>query len=185
MSWIEEIEEENSQGELKRIYQKINSKRGKLSNIMKVQSLMPSAMESHLELYLSMMFEDRHISREDCEIIGVVVSAINGCDYCVNHHAEALSSLWGDEKEVEQLINQLDDLDISPKKDQMIKHVKKLTKRPEKMLKEDVEALRQVGFSDGDILNINMVASYFNFINRIALGTGVDFSKEEMKGYNY
>ncbi len=185
MSWIEEIEEEKSQGELESIYEKIKSKRGKLSNIMKVHSLMPSAMEEHLEFYLSIMFKDRHISREECEMIGVVVSSINGCDYCVNHHAEALAHFWDEEEKIERLIEQGKNLEISKKKDRLIRYVKKLTEVPDKMLEEDVESLREVGYSDEEILNINIVASYFNFVNRIALGTGVDFSEEEMKGYKY
>ncbi len=185
MSWIEEIEEEESQGELENIYEKIKSKRGKLSNIMKVQSLMPEAMKNHLELYMSIMFKDRHISREYCEIIGVAVSSINGCDYCVNHHAEALSHFWKDEEDIERLIDRSEKLNLSRKEDRMIIYVDKLTERPEKIHEKDVEALKEVGFSDEEILNINMVASYFNFVNRIALGTGVDFSEEEMKGYDY
>ncbi len=185
MSWIREIDEEESKNELRMAYEKIKSKRGKLSNIMKVQSLMPEAMEDHLELYLSIMFKNRKLSREYCEMIGVVVSSTNGCDYCVNHHAEALAHFWDDDEKIERLITRPGDLEMSPKKDQMIKYVKKLTKNPNEIQENDIEALREVGFSDDQILNINMVASYFNFVNRIALGTGVEFSDEEMKGYEY
>ena len=39
--------------------------------------------------------------------------------------------------------------------------------------------------TDEDILNINLVVSYFNFVNRIANGLGVEFSEEEVKGYKY
>ncbi len=46
MSWIKEIEKEDAQGELKEIYDDIEQKRGKLSNIMKVHSLNPAAMSS-------------------------------------------------------------------------------------------------------------------------------------------
>jgi len=47
------------------------------------------------------------------------------------------------------------------------------------------ERLRQAGFSDEDILSINLIVSYFNFVNRIALGLGVEFSEAEVRGYNY
>lgn len=47
------------------------------------------------------------------------------------------------------------------------------------------EALRQVGFADEDILDINLIASYFNFVNRIADGLGVEFTPEEVQGYRY
>ncbi len=38
---------------------------------------------------------------------------------------------------------------------------------------------------DEDILLVNLIISYFNFVNRIALGLGVGFSEEEVKGYKY
>lgn len=41
------------------------------------------------------------------------------------------------------------------------------------------------GFSDTDILTINLITSYFNFVNRIALGLGVGFSDDEITGYMY
>ena len=50
----------------------------------------------------------------------------------------------------------------------------KLTLSPNAMTSGDVEALRDVGFSDEQILAANLVASYFNFINRLADGLGVD-----------
>jgi hypothetical protein len=51
--------------------------------------------------------------------------------------------------------------------------------------KEDVEELRKSGFSDENILNINLITSYFNFVILIALGLGVEFSKDKKTGYNY
>ncbi|QXD13835.1 hypothetical protein GQ464_010165 [Rhodocaloribacter litoris] len=53
------------------------------------------------------------------------------------------------------------------------------------MTEADVAALREAGFSDRDILDINLIVSYFNFVNRIASGLGVDFSPEEAGGYRY
>jgi alkylhydroperoxidase family enzyme len=53
------------------------------------------------------------------------------------------------------------------------------------MTGEDVERLRRTGFSDEEILSINLITSYFNFVNRVAEGLGVEFSEEEVQGYNY
>ena len=50
----------------------------------------------------------------------------------------------------------------------------KLTKTPDAMCESDVQRLRSFGFSDEQILAANLVASYFNFINRLADGLGVD-----------
>jgi alkylhydroperoxidase family enzyme len=50
----------------------------------------------------------------------------------------------------------------------------KLTLTPALMNQVDVDALRDVGFTDAQVLAANLVASYFNFINRVADGLGVD-----------
>ena len=51
------------------------------------------------------------------------------------------------------------------------------------MTESDLGELRAVGLSDKDILDLALVTAYFNFVNRIALGLGVDFTPEELTGY--
>jgi alkylhydroperoxidase family enzyme len=55
----------------------------------------------------------------------------------------------------------------------MLAYVEKLTLRPVTVGREDIEALRRVGFDDTAILQINLIASWFNYINRVADGLGV------------
>ncbi len=64
----------------------------------------------------------------------------------------------------------------------MLTYADKLTKTPWDMVEEDVKALRDVDFSDGAILDINQVTSYYAFVNRLADGLGVeleDFWEED------
>ncbi len=56
----------------------------------------------------------------------------------------------------------------------MLVYVDKLTRTPWAMVREDVEALRTVGFSDREILDIVQIAAYFAYVNRIADGLGVE-----------
>ncbi len=55
----------------------------------------------------------------------------------------------------------------------MLGYVEKLTKNPVSVGREDIEHLRSVGFDDTGILQINLIASWFNYINRVADGLGV------------
>ena len=52
------------------------------------------------------------------------------------------------------------------------------------MTESDLGELRAVDLSDKDILDRTLIVSYFNFVNRIAVGLGVDFSADEMSGYS-
>ena len=186
MAWIQIIDEDNATGELKALYDDIVQRRGKMSNIMRVHSLHPSAMQAHMDLYLKIMFSrSGGLRRADRELIATVVSAANGCSYCVNHHAEALLFYWKDEARVEQVKQDYRVLDLPEQTRAMLAYAVKLTEAPASVTEDDVEALRQAGFSDAAILDINLITSYFNFVNRIAEGLGVAFDPEEMSGYKY
>ena len=50
----------------------------------------------------------------------------------------------------------------------------KLTRQPGRIREEEVEKLRAAGLSDRDVLDAVEVIGYFNYINRIADGLGVD-----------
>ena len=63
---------------------------------------------------------------------------------------------------------------ISPQDMAMLDYAHKLTLTPAKMERVDIEALRTAGFSDAAILDICQITGYFNFVNRLADGLGVD-----------
>jgi uncharacterized peroxidase-related enzyme len=62
---------------------------------------------------------------------------------------------------------------ITPQERVMVDYVVKLTKDATKVWKDDIEALRTVGFDDRGILQITLIASWFNYINRVADALGV------------
>ena len=56
----------------------------------------------------------------------------------------------------------------------MLNYAAKLTDRPADIFAKDIEQLRDVGFKDRAILDINQIVAYFAYVNRIADGLGVD-----------
>ena len=58
----------------------------------------------------------------------------------------------------------------------MLDYAAKLTREPWNVREADVVALREAGFPDRDILDVNQVAAYYAYANRVAdgLGIGVD-----------
>ena len=56
----------------------------------------------------------------------------------------------------------------------MLEYSEKLTLRPWDMVEQDVVALREAGFSDSAILDINQVTGYYAFANRLADGLGIE-----------
>jgi uncharacterized peroxidase-related enzyme len=62
---------------------------------------------------------------------------------------------------------------ITPQERVMVDYVVKLTKDATKVWKDDIERLREAGFDDRGILQITLIASWFNYINRVADALGV------------
>ena len=183
MSWIEEIEVGEADGQLAEMYDQLVKQRGKISNILKVHSLNPAAMGNHLDLYMTLMFGRSGLSRLEREAIAVVVSANNECEYCVNHHTEALRHYIDDEETLTMLAS-ADGLEtLEPRLSNIVRHAEKLTTAPGAMTESDLGELRAEGLSDKDILDLTLIVGYFNFVNRIAMGLGVEYSAEEMSGY--
>ncbi len=185
ISWITTIDPEAANGKLKELYSVLQKQRGKISNIMAVQSLHPEAMGAHLNLYLALMFHKGGLKRPEREMIAVVVSAINQCDYCVAHHAAALQFYWKDPQKLKAFIQDFRAVALSARERAILEYAEKLTRTPGEMTEQDLAPLRHAGLNDGEILSIAMITGYFNFVNRIANGLGVAFSDEEVAGYHY
>jgi uncharacterized peroxidase-related enzyme len=63
----------------------------------------------------------------------------------------------------------------------MLDYVVKLTKDATKVWKNDIEGLRKAGFDDRGILQITLIASWFNYINRVADALGVGREEKPTK----
>ena len=185
MAWIKVIEENEGNSELNKVYQRIKNERGKLSNIMKVHSLKPGAMQAHLDLYQSIMFNESSLRRELKEMIAVVVSQLNGCQYCVQHHSEALMHYWKNREKTEGFQEDFESVNLSHQQKNILQFAKKLTREPQSMEEKDVQALKELGLNDQEILEIALIVSYFNFVNRTANGLGVNLTENEIKGYKH
>lgn len=74
---------------------------------------------------------------------------------------------------VEALERDYNTAPITPQERVMVDYVVKLTKDATKVWKNDIEGLRAAGFDDRGILQITLIASWFNYINRVADALGV------------
>ncbi len=75
---------------------------------------------------------------------------------------------------MEQLASDWRQAALSDADQAMLNYAEKLTLRPWDMVKGDVVALREAGFSDTAVLDINQVTGYYAFVNRLADGLGVE-----------
>ena len=100
-------------------------------------------MLTHLELYKSIMFRHKIFSREFMEMIAVVVSKVNNCNYCVNHHAEALNHYWKDEARVKFFIDDYKNLELEEKYNLLLNYAVILTKTLEFITQAPIDELKK------------------------------------------
>lgn len=185
MAYINIIQPEDAKGELKEIYKRLQKSRGKVAEVHKIQSLNPESITAHMDLYMRVMFGKSPLKRAQREMIAVVVSAANKCEYCQLHHGEALNQYWKDEKRVDQLRKDFSNLDLPEIDKRLCTLAHKLTFEPGQVNESEIQSLKKLGLSDRAILDTTLVISYFNFVNRMVLGLGVETNESESKGYSY
>ncbi len=167
---------------LQRAYRRIGGSRGSIAYVHQSQSLNPEAMMAHLDLYMTLIYKESPLTRIQRELIGVVVSYHNKCDYCVTHHYEALKTQWSDAPEVEKII----EADVLSDEDKAIMNFAKIiTLEPHSNSMSNIDELKKHGFNDRAILDIVLVIAYFAFVNRLVLGTGVQLEDESERNYKY
>jgi len=185
MARIQAVGEAQAQGLLEEVYAEVAGKRGRIANVFKVESLNPAVMRAHLGFYMSVMYGKSGLSRQQREMIATTVSNANRCHYCTTHHSEALSKYVKDAATIQAIKTDYGTASIGPKEKAMLAYAMKVTKTPAAVNDGDVEKLRQVGLSDADILDVTLVASYFNFVNRLVLSLGVQLEPAEERKYEY
>jgi uncharacterized peroxidase-related enzyme len=186
MPKIKVIQHEEATGRLKEIYDDLLKKRGKLAEVHKIQSLRPESIVKHMELYMEIMFSKSELSRAEREMIAVITSVANSCEYCQTHHAEALNHYWKNEEKISALKQNFNNAGLTEREEKLCEYAELLTKYPEMTNKTClITSLKDVGLSDEAILDATLVVAYFNFVNRIVLSLAVEVSEQEKAGYNY
>ena len=176
---------DSATGKTKKVYDRILKERGHLANIFIAQGLEPEVLEDHLDLYVHLMIGPGPLSREEREMIAVVVSAANRSAYGAIHHSEALETVEKDPKALYNLMKEFTSKHESPRSKALLAYAAKLTLDPRSITKDDIKDMRDAGLTDEEILRANLIAGYFNFSNRIALGLGVELEEGEARTYKY
>ena len=178
MAWIRTVAYENATGCLRKLYDRIKGPNNNVDNIMMLHSLRPHSMSAHMVIYKHVLHHSNNtVSKWFLEVLGVWVSALNSCAYCVDHHFAGLKRLLGDNPKADAIKAAIDKRDIASaplanKEKLAMRYAEILTRTPAETNKTLIDKLRSAGFSDGEILEINQVVAYFGYANRTVLGLG-------------
>lgn len=178
MTWIETVDYGDSEDELRALYDRIKGPDDNVDNIMLAQSLRPHTMQGHMTLYKYVLHHPRNsLPKAYLEAIGVYVSSLNKCAYCVEHHFAGMARLLNDavrSDAIRQALQHRQPEDVFEGAELAgLQYAGKLTLAAAELTETDIDSLRKAGLDDGQILEINQVTAYFSYANRTVLGLGV------------
>ena len=178
MSFIKTLTYNEADKTLKHAYDRVKGKKGEIDNILRVHSLRPHTLTGHMSLYKNVLHNNNNtLPKWYLECMGVYVSLLNKCDYCVSHHFEGMRKLIKEDTKAnnikEALESDLRSEYLNFKEVSGLIYSRIVTTNPSVVNKSIIEQLHSDGFTDGEILEINQVTAYFNYANRTVLGLGV------------
>ena len=187
-AWIELLSVEGSTGKLKEAFEEAKTPSGKVDNVMRVHSQRPHTMLGHLSLYRSVLHNSENIlPLWFLETVGVYTSLLNSCDYSYTHHCSNMRSLLKNDEYADLIEGALNrktpEEAFSGKELVLLQYTFKLTTNPGAIIFKDVENLKSKGASDGEILEVNQVCSYFCYSNRTINGLGVKLEGDTVGYY--
>ncbi len=111
------------------------------------------------------------------QMIILKISTANDCRYCRVAHTKALEVMGIPQEVVDSMTTDLNVTQVPPLQREMLNFALKTSQDPHSVTDEDFKALRDQGLSDGEIIEIAMVAAASNFLNTWAEISGIDTGK--------
>ena len=186
-AWIEMVDDENADAELSEALTLARTPHGTVDNVMRVHSLRPSTLVGHVVLYRAVLHDDANTLPpwlQEC--IASWVSILNACNYSLANHWANARHLIDDESKADRIERAFEARRpgdaFDARECALFDYAEKLTLTPATVAEPDVEAMRAAGFDDGEILEVNQIVCYFNYVNRSINGLGVT-TEDDVIGY--
>ena len=178
-AWTRGVTPEETEGPLASLFERIRarSSRGQVGHLWQAFGLDPPALEALFHHVQTLLDEPAPLTHAQAELVALVVSATNGCGYCVAHHGPRLARALGDEPLARAVAADYREANLAARDRVLLDYAVALTCEPAERTLEDVERLREYGFDDASIVRATSIASLFNHVNRVASALGVTLER--------
>ena len=146
----------------------VQEKSGFVPNVFLTLAHRPEEFRAFFAYHDALMEKESGLSKADREMIVVVTSGANGCQYCVVAHGAILRIRAKNPRLADQVAVNYRKAEITPKQRAMLDFAMKVATASHAIVDEDFAVLREAGFSDEDIWDIGAVAAFFALSNRMA-----------------
>lgn len=145
---------------------------GFVPNVFKAQAVNGDQFLAWWNYFNLLVNKDGHLSNADRELLAVVVSNVNRCNYCVISHTAALRTYTEDERTSDNVAVNWRQANLPKREATMAAYAEKLTLYPADVVEADLEPLRAVGLDDHQIMELVQVVGMFNLTNRVSTALG-------------
>ena len=147
---------------------KTAAKTGFIPNVMLALAHRPDEWRAFFAYNDALMEREGGLSKGDRELIVVATSAANQCPYCVVAHGAVARIRTKNPLLADQVAVHHPSADISERQRVMLDFALKLAVSPAELEADDLEALRDEGFSEDEVWEIGAITSFFAMSNRLA-----------------
>src|SRR5438270_3777927 len=146
-SWFPVPREQDLPSGLRGLFSKARERLGFVPNVFRVYAFRPERLSAWFSHFRALHQPTEGLSASDREMIAVVVSAANGCLYCLVAHGAALREQLGDPVLGERVSYDWRRADLEPRRAAICAYAEKLTLRPREVTRDDLQTLLDVGLT--------------------------------------
>jgi uncharacterized peroxidase-related enzyme len=134
------------------------------------------ALRARSRLFNAVMYGRGGAQRQDRELAATAESILNGCEYCTSVHARLFVQLSKDEATMQRMLSDGLDIELNPKRRAIVDYAVRLAATPSRADTSDIAALRAVGLSSLEIMDITNAIAMFAWANRLMLTLGEPYT---------
>jgi uncharacterized peroxidase-related enzyme len=172
-SWFPVPEEDALPAELRGLFAKARERLGFVPNVFRVYSFRPERLSAWFAHFRQLHEPTEGLSAADREMIAVVVSAANGCLYCLVAHGASLRQELGDPVLGERVSYDWRRAGLDERRGAICAFAEKLTVQPRDVTREDLQTLIDVGLTQAEAWDVAELVAMYNFTNRMAMATNM------------
>src|SRR5437763_16062292 len=164
-SWFPVPDESALPDGLRGLFAKARERLGFVPNVFRVYAFRPERLSAWFGHFRQLHEPTDGLSGADREMVAVVVSAANGCLYCLVAHGAALRAELGDPVLGERISYDWRRAGLDARRAAICAYAEKLTLRPRELTREDLQTLLDAGLSLEEGWDVAELAAVYNLTN--------------------
>ena len=132
----------------------------------------PEILRQRSGAFNSIMYAPGGLSRAERELASTVVSRVNGCVYCASVHAQRFTQLARRNDVIDQVFADPATAGTTERERAIVRFAIDLTLQPDAIGRDSLDALREVGLTPAEILDLSHTVAIFAWANRLMLTLG-------------